>query len=213
LSASGRLIYNPAHPPRTSPKIRTNTIETRNDITDFNRWTDASTTWGKKYPARAEVAGEEIPDGASVLDIGAGSMVLSEYLKPGCTYQPCDLLKRTPDCLVANLNRGEFPRERHYDFTVMLGVLMYLSDPEWAIHQCASVSNSAVFAYTPALDEPSAAETSNRGAAGWVNHFTQSEYISLVEDNGFKVVKMRAVPYNLILVCQQARQHESATTS
>ena len=43
--------------------------------TDFDRWEDESDGWGVRNPLRSKISGDIIPDGSSVLDIGAGSMV------------------------------------------------------------------------------------------------------------------------------------------
>jgi tRNA (cmo5U34)-methyltransferase len=59
------------------------------------------------HPSRAEVAASFIPDHVYVLDIGAVSMVLRNYLRPNCKYTSCDMFDRGHGCIVADLNKGE----------------------------------------------------------------------------------------------------------
>lgn len=171
------------------------------DPTDYDRWRDCSNTWGLRNPLRARMAGYMIPKGSSVLDLGAGSMVLKEFLRPGCRYQPCDLYSRCPGCLVADLNAGEFP-EGDYDWVAMLGVFQFLKDPSWAVSQCRKVGRSAIFSYSPTIQNvPTAKEIAWRRGEGWVNEFNAEQYQALVTAAGWDIVQKVKIPANLILVC------------
>jgi hypothetical protein len=97
----------------------------------------------KKWKLRSQITAKFIANGSSVLDIGAGSMVLRKYLQPNCRYQPCDLYSRCDGCLVADLNNKEFP-EGKYDWVVMLGTFQFLKDPAWAIAQCRKVAKYSI---------------------------------------------------------------------
>jgi hypothetical protein len=44
------------------------------DITDYKQWDDMIDDWGKKNPLRSRIAGDLIPNGSTILDIGAGSI-------------------------------------------------------------------------------------------------------------------------------------------
>ena len=65
-------------------------------------------------PFRAPLVAAVIPDGARILDLGAGSMVLKSYLKTHCTYIPADIYDRGEGCIVVDLNKYEFP-DASYD--------------------------------------------------------------------------------------------------
>jgi hypothetical protein len=150
-------------------------------------WQDTSLTWGKQFPVRAHAAGKQIPAGSSVLDIGAGSMVLKEAIPSDCSYQPCDLHSRSPECPTAGLDKGEFP-PGHYDWVVMLGVLMYLKNPPWALSKCRATGNNAIFSYTP-LVPGNPRDIAARESFGFSNHHTAEEYLEMIKKSGWGIVK------------------------
>lgn len=171
--------------------------------TDFERWRDAANSWGARNPLRSKIAGSAIPPGSSVLDIGAGSMVLKQYLDPSCGYQPCDLYPRTPGCLVADLNRDEFPKGRHYDWAVMLGVLQFLENPGLAASRCREVADNGVFSYpTATRDEPEQKELDWRRQEGWFNALSEERYVEMVRNAGWRIIKGYRIPANVVLICK-----------
>ena len=186
---------------RQSSSLEVGSSTTNDGATDFVRWQDCSSSWGERNPLRSQIAGYHIPKGSSVLDIGAGSLVLKRYLRPGCHYQPCDLYSRCAGCLVADLNAGEFPEGR-YDWVTMIGVLQFLVDPAWAVEQCHKVARSAIFTYSPTIDEaPSAIEIAWRRGEGWVNEFNRDQYRKLITDAGWDVIGEIKIHANLLMIC------------
>jgi len=167
----------------------------------LDRWRDTTSTWGEQHPQRALLTSQFIAGGQSVLDIGAGTMVLKRFLHKGCRYQPCDLFARSPECLVADLNKKEFPQGR-YDWVVMLGVLQYIYDPAWAVEQCLKVANRAAIAYTPIFPFEHVSNSLEwRKAHDWVNHYDVNNFIALVETAGWHVHRKIYVTSNLLLIC------------
>ena len=109
--------------PRTAPQAKLPVSE---------RWSDTSKTFGHANPQRArEVADKIIAFGIrSVLDIGCGNMKLGEYLAAKeIGYIPADVVQRSPECLVLDLNTDPVPR-CDAECVVMIGVLEFLSNIE-----------------------------------------------------------------------------------
>ncbi|WP_439597768.1 methyltransferase domain-containing protein [Falsiroseomonas sp.] len=103
------------------------------------RWADATKTFGHANPQRArEVADKLIAFGIrSVLDIGCGNMKLREHLAPkGIGYIPADVVQRSPECLVVNLDTDPVPR-CDAECVVMVGVLEFLTDAERVLAEIA----------------------------------------------------------------------------
>jgi hypothetical protein len=50
-----------------------------------------------------------IRPGSRVVDVGAGAQALRSALPPHCTYVPIDIVQRTPDTVVCDLNREDPP--------------------------------------------------------------------------------------------------------
>jgi|GEM_PF-5088742 len=95
------------------------------------RWADPKETYGHANPQRArEVADKLIAFGVkSVLDIGCGNMKLGELLGAvGVGYVPADVVARSPDCLVVDLNHDPVP-VCDAECAVMIGVQEFLDDP------------------------------------------------------------------------------------
>lgn len=169
--------------------------------TDFERWKDVAESWGSKNPLRSEIAARHIPPGCWVLDLGAGALVLKKYLHPACRYQPCDLYPRSPDCLVADLNAGQFP-PGHYDWVVMLGVFQFLTNPAAVVARCRSVASNAVFSYSPTVNvPPTPGEILWREGEGWINHYSRDEYFSVIREAGWAISKVYRIPCNFVVIC------------
>jgi tRNA (cmo5U34)-methyltransferase len=95
------------------------------------RWADPKETYGHANPQRArEVADKLLAFGvSSVLDIGCGNMKLGEYLaEHGVGYVPADVVSRSPECLVVDLDRDPVPL-CEAECVVMVGVQEFLEDP------------------------------------------------------------------------------------
>jgi tRNA (cmo5U34)-methyltransferase len=96
-----------------------------------DRWADVEKTYGHSNPDRAkEIAGKLIAFGVTgVLDLGCGDMKLGQLLKAeGVAYAPADVIARSPECLVVDLNADEVPSV-DVECAVMIGVLEFLEDP------------------------------------------------------------------------------------
>jgi hypothetical protein len=92
-----------------------------------------------RWPARMRMAAALIPPGSKVIDLGAGSQALRDMLPAGCSYTSVDLANADITC---SLSVGELPEG--FDVAVFLGVLEYLTDPEWALRQARRAARKAV---------------------------------------------------------------------
>jgi hypothetical protein len=131
-----------------------------------------------------------------VLDVGAGAMALERFLKPGCTYQPADLVERRPGCIVVDLNRGEFP-DGAYDVVTMLGVLEYVHDVDAALARALAAAPRLVVTYCSAI---AGAELRARRCAGWVNDLEQSQFEQALARAGWRIdrsVEVKRGPGNV----------------
>ena len=172
--------------------------------TDHKRWREMSTSWGERFPERSKLAGQVIPNGSRVLDLGAGTMVLKRYLKEDCIYQPCDLYSRDSNCLEADLNKREFPEGKKYDWVTLIGLFQFLKEPEWVLNKCRDVASHLYVTFSPRVRmELKDEERVWREGEGWFNHHNLGEYIQLVERCGWKVEKIAKLPANVVLVASQ----------
>lgn len=131
-------------------------------------------------------------------------MALRAHLAPNCTYFPADVVARSPDCQVVDLNSRQFPSGR-YDYVTLLGVLEYIHDCPWVLTQIRNAAPNLIVTYCTATS----GDIKSRRGMGWVNDFTDAEFRSLIVGCGWKVgrhreVKRSATNIQLMYCCDQA---------
>ncbi len=161
--------------------------------TDAARWADFE-AMRPGAEARARAAAVLITPGASVLDVGAGTMALARVLAPDCRYQPADLVGFSQDTQIVDLNDGGFP-EGAYDVAVFLDVLEFLHDPAAVLRAAATVTGRLIVSYrivgaagTGAnADSGGSAGKDGRRSLGFFNDFGEAEVLALLEAAGWSV--------------------------
>jgi hypothetical protein len=163
--------------------------------TDIERWRDPGqleAAWNQ----RAQVAADLIPAGATVLDLGCGSMALERYLPPACTYLPCDVIARDQRTLVHDFNAGEFPMTDEATHITVLGVVEYLYDVPAFLRHLGACARPVVLSYNPADLAPHL----DRAALGWVNHLRLSELEQALGEAGLAVRTRVRIDANQVLL-------------
>lgn len=157
---------------------------------DFSRWSDPA-SYLSHWSRRAELASRLIPDGASILEIGAGAGDFRRFIQDRCKYVGSDLVPQDNTLLTLNIDADPLP-DGEFDFVVLLGVLEYLYEAEAAVRKVCEASTNVVCSYcclpkrSKSVPEGRVAEL--RWRAGWVNNYTLKGFVGLFEKNGFKVV-------------------------
>ena len=172
-------------------------IDTDRD-TDYERWRELASTTGRWNPSRAQRVAAVIPDGARVLDLGAGSMVLKRHLKTYCTYTPADIYDRGQGCIVVDLNKYEFP-DGCYDWVTMVGLIEYLKDPRWVLTRAGQAAPRIIVSYNPTN---ALWNFRSRRNTGWICHLSEERLIRIVQQAGFKrtVIVAPALEGEIILL-------------
>ncbi len=192
-----------APPKPTEDRARQTEALIRERGTDLSRWAQPENL-ATQWDARAELAAQQIGGGQSVLDIGAGAMTLGRLLPPGSRYTPADVVKRREGCLVADLNRREFP-DGTYDWVTFLGVLEYVHDVPWALERAAQAAPRLLATYCTHIG----ADVVIRRGMGWVNDFTHEAVVGLLAGAGWRVdrfleVKRSASNVQNMYVCSRS---------
>ena len=114
--------------------------------TAFERW-ERIAEHTHFWEERNRVIAALIPEGAAVVDVGAGTMSLRSYARCG-RYVPVDCVRMSPETVHADFNGGEIPDLRgQFDVAVCSGLLEYLDDPEAALRVIASWARCVIFSY------------------------------------------------------------------
>jgi len=150
--------------------------------TDMDRWSDKRNL-DPRWAERARRAAGWIQPAWRVLDLGAGAQLLRHFLHDGCEYIPSDVIARTNDTLVADLNQHQFP-SGNFDAVVALGVLEYIHDLEWLLARMREASPVAIVSYSASRDGLLAP----RLGLGWMNHLALPDVYRLIGSVGWTVV-------------------------
>lgn len=142
-----------------------------------------------------------VPDGAAVLDVGAGAQTLRAHLSPSCRYQACDVVAKTTDTWELDFNRGIYPTvSEPFDVGVLSGVLEYARDPEPVLKWVACHCRSVIVSYVPA----DGAALSDREYHGWLSHLTRSQLEELVHAVGLRTESEAPLGNALVYVLGRA---------
>jgi hypothetical protein len=120
-----------------------------------------------------------IPENSSVLDLGSGAQTLRKHLKPGCDYQPCDIIQNSPNVLFCDFNAGIYPAvTMSYDYAVCSGVLEYIRRPQEFLAVTSGFGIEMFVSYAAFQEGDSRLK---RASEGWTNHFTQLQLENLFD--------------------------------
>jgi hypothetical protein len=122
-----------------------------------------------------------IPDGSSVVDLGCGAQTMRRHLKPGCTYQPCDVIQSSPDVIHCNFNSGVYPvLPMKYDYVICSGVFEYMREPARFVSEIRQYGRKIIFTFNPSNPKHTVVERLTRG---WVNHMREDQLQQLFTEN------------------------------
>jgi hypothetical protein len=195
------MAYRPPPLP-TEERAKLTEALMRERRTDLARWADAENL-ATQWDARAQMAARMIPAGQSVLDVGAGAMALKALLAEGCRYTPADVVSRCEGCLVADLNKGEFPAGE-YDWVTLLGVLEYVFDVAAALRRAAAGAPNLIVTYCCYVG----GDPLPRRGLGWVNDLDREAFEALLRTAGWRhepAVEVKRGPTNIQLMYRCAR--------
>jgi FkbM family methyltransferase len=163
--------------------------------TDAGRWTREENLV-KNAHLRCGIAGERIPAGASVLDVGCGLMALALFLREGA-YTPLDVVARSRECLVRDLNRQGLPEGR-WDWAAALHLLEFIHEPEALLRELASRCGNLVLSYHTA----ETVAPDQRRAAGFFNDYTRQGLLNALDAAGWRPMRQESVLAETLVVCQ-----------
>jgi hypothetical protein len=147
---------------------------------DYKRW---GTTQGLSvgWDARTRQVARLIDPGTSVIEFGAGRLVLKAHLPEGCSYTPSDLVDRGDGTIVCDLNGETLPPFPPHDVAVFSGVLEYVNDvPRLIAHLSGRVT--VILASYAVTDT----NKRNRRVDGWVNDYSAEEFMAIFAGAGFR---------------------------
>jgi hypothetical protein len=159
--------------------------------TDYIRWSNSGKLEGW-WEARTAALARFVPNEGRIIEFGAGRCRLPHYLKPGCTYFASDIVPRTADTIICDLNRRPLPDFSHLslDVAVFAGVLEYVGDLPEVVRWLATQVTTCVVSYD-AVDPPRwttnrLLELSRRRKFGYMNDYGPAQFVRVFEAQGFE---------------------------
>lgn len=150
--------------------------------TNAERWRDPHALH-EDWDERTGLIARLIPEGADVIEFGAGRLALRSFLPAGCRYRPSDIVDRGENTLVCDLNRELPSMAKVYSHAVFSGVLEYIVDLPRLTQWLALSVNTVVASYST-IDRLSDPVT--RARNGWLNHHTRTEVEKAFTSVGFE---------------------------
>ncbi|HET6246416.1 MAG TPA: hypothetical protein VFE47_01860 [Tepidisphaeraceae bacterium] len=152
--------------------------------TQVKHWEKVAAAGPPSWDERNRIIAGFISAGSSVLDLGAGAQTLRSYIPQDCRYQPCDIVRTTPDTIVCDFNHSIFPPVDHpFDYIICSGVLEYMWKPRAFLERLPTLGKKLLLSYNPRTPGESKID---RLSKNWVSHLDQDELHSLFESLGWE---------------------------
>lgn len=158
---------------------------------DYRRWRN-DRNLEASWDSRTDFMARLVPPNTRVLELGAGRQLLRHLLHPSCTYYALDLVARTPETIVCDLNSRPLPdlRSGHFDVAVLSGVLEYIHDVPSFIGWLTAQARICITSYCCHYPHKHATgdfiRRSLRLRGGWVNSLTEDDLVRLFTNVGFR---------------------------
>lgn len=173
--------------------------------TDVARWRDQDNLF-EAWNERTALIADLIPAGASVIELGAGRMVLKDLLAPGCRYTPSDIVKRSDETQLIDLNKRRLPDLPAHDYAVFSGVLEYLHDIPRVIRHVKRSADAIILSYAVTDYHPD-----RRRDQGWVNDLSAADLEALMVAEGWCIYHTTRWRNQMILAARRMGSETSAS--
>jgi hypothetical protein len=159
-----------------------------NEHQHFSAWATLATRWDE----RAAMAGEWLSNEEAVADVGCGLMGLRQFLDPATAYIPVDIVPRTPDSIVVDLNREALPVIGSTT-AAMLGVLEYIDDVPRVLRELRQFDHVVLSYNHLAIQDVLRALKLRPASVDWRKRYFHFRFRDLLRQAGFEIVRERRV--------------------
>ena len=167
--------------------------------TDVGRWADPDVL-KRGAEQRVNLLTQHVAPDQSVLDVGAGLMLLRQHMATPDLYTPLDLLKWDTNTLVMDLNQGHYPQNAVAQI-VISACLEYLHHPDQCLSQMADLSDQLYLIYDTALD----GNRGERRQLGYMNDFSYDDILALLQKTGWSLQDHHSLSQGThLFICQKA---------
>lgn len=145
------------------------------------------------FRGRMEIAASMCPWETfhTVVDLGAGAMLIKKHLSPEANYIPIDFIPFAPETCVYNLDQYEFPASEipeNVDCAIILGTLEHVRDWKWLLTETSRISPRILVGLVALEIMPNIKE---RAEHGFVSHIYTHDLIIHMQTLGYALVTVR----------------------
>lgn len=152
----------------------------------------------QSWDIRTIMIAKLIPPGTSIIEFGAGRMVLRNHIPDTCTYTPSDIVNRGEGTIVTDLNLTPYRFiNKKFDIAVFSGVLEYVYDLNKLISYLSEYVNTIIASYATADECDSIV---SRRKSGWINDYRYDDLIALFGSSGYSCEHVEAWKQQTIFV-------------
>jgi hypothetical protein len=163
--------------------IQKNTIKLKKEKqSDINRWKNSNELF-EDWDQRTSILGNYITSGSKVIEFGSGNMSLKKMLPKNCTYTPSDIVKRTEETIVCDLNEPISFDLSFYNTAVFSGVFEYVYDIDTVFKQLEKHIPHIILSYAC-----SDICIHNRLINGWLSEFTEKQLLDIFAKYSYDVI-------------------------
>ena len=163
--------------------IQKNTIKLKKEKqSDINRWKNSNELF-EDWNQRTSILGNYITPGSKVIEFGSGNMSLKKMLPENCVYTPSDIVKRTEETIVCDLNEPISFDLSFYNTAVFSGVFEYVYDIDTVFKQLEKHIPHIILSYAC-----SDICTHNRLINGWLSEFTEKQLLDIFAKYSYDVI-------------------------
>jgi hypothetical protein len=162
--------------------IKTNTLNLKTKKqSDIDRWQDSKELY-EDWNERTAILARFVRPGSSVIEFGAGTMSLRKVLPENCSYFPSDIVKRTTDTIVCDLNDPISFDLTVYNTAVFSGVLEYVYDVEAVFKALQPHIQHIILSYAC-----SDTCSHNRLAQGWLSDYSEGQLLEIFASCNYEI--------------------------
>ena len=164
-------------------KIQKNTILLKKEKqSDLNRWKNSKELF-EDWNERTSILGHYVNPEARVIEFGSGNMSLKAVLPKNCTYTPSDIVKRTEETIVCDLNQPISIDLTLYNTAVFSGVFEYVYDIDGVFQQLEKNINYIILSYAC-----SDICLHDRLVNGWLSEYTENQLLNIFAKYHYEVI-------------------------
>lgn len=176
-------------------KLRLNKIESKRNVrriqklkqsgkSDFSRWSK-NDVFHDNWNERTKMLATYLNKNAKIIEFGAGSMSLRSQLLKSQRYTPSDLVSRTKETIVYDLNGTQNFDFKNFDTAFFSGVLEYVFDIEALFKNMMDDKLENIILSYKCFEGNKRARELN----GWLSDYTERQLEEIFNNFNYRIVE------------------------